>query len=60
MRSGWERHWHDDCYQRSRRDFGALRSFDFASSCMSQVMNVNPASEHMLYLTLFVSNAGGV
>jgi hypothetical protein len=27
---------------------------------MSQVVNVNPTTEHSLYLTLYVSNAGGV
>ncbi len=27
---------------------------------MPQVVNVNPATEHSLYLTLYVSNAGGV
>jgi hypothetical protein len=27
---------------------------------MGQTSNVNPVSEHLLYLTLYVSNAGGV
>ena len=27
---------------------------------MPQLVNVNPISEHNLYLTLFVSNSGGV
>jgi hypothetical protein len=26
---------------------------------MCQVINVNPTSEHALYLTLFVTNGGG-
>ncbi len=27
---------------------------------MSQIVNVNPTSEHEIYLTLFVTNGGGV
>jgi hypothetical protein len=27
---------------------------------MSQIPNINPTSEHEVYLTLFVTNGGGV
>lgn len=39
---------------------GEWRSPTLAAFSMSQLPNVNPTSEHEIYLTLFVTNGGGV
>jgi hypothetical protein len=46
--------WHDACSSPQRK------CFPLTVHAMSQLDNVNPISEHNLYLTLYVSSSGGV
>jgi hypothetical protein len=55
-----------------RAAFGAVSAYHLAQALcrtvvrytangpMGQTVNANPVSEHLLYLTLYVSSAGGV
>lgn len=53
--------WHTACFTLSPRfDFYWVLSSGVAGSMISQVVSVNYPTEHHLYLTLYVSNSGGV